>query len=99
MRGQTNLCMLVYVLRCLCESVCVHGLLTRVCSWHFAAISFSPATSEAGRCGGDGHGLDDTYGIEGHGEVRVSKCHLRLLDKRLLVLCSSTMHCTDMIEG
>ena len=63
-------------LRGLCESVCTHGLLTRVHSCHFAVMSSSPETSWARACDDEGNGLDDIYEVEGQDEVRVSKSPL-----------------------
>ena len=78
MRRQTNLRVLVYFLRCRCESVqaCVHGLLTWVRSCHFVVMSYNPETSGVQPCGGDGNGLDRSYDVEHQGEVRVNKYHL-----------------------
>ena len=63
-------------LRCRCESVCVHGLLTRAHSCHFAVMSSSPETSWARACDDEGNGLDDIHEVEGQDEVRVSKSPL-----------------------
>ena len=56
-------------------SVSVRGLLTRVCSRHFAVMSHSSKTSGARPCDGtvqcnsEGHGLDNC-GVADKGEVR-----------------------------
>ena len=64
----------VVVCACLCESICVDGLLTRVRSCPFAVISSSPGNSGMRPCGGDDNGLDDIYGVglgvEVRGEVK-----------------------------
>ena len=47
----------------------MHALLTRARSCHFAVTSYSPETSGARTCDGDGKCLGDNYDVEGQGEV------------------------------
>ena len=89
MGRQTNLRMLVYYLRCLCESVCVHSLLTRVSRCHFAATPSSRETPRVRPCISDGNGLDDNYKVEGQGEVSEN---MPPLTARQYVACTSREH-------
>ena len=75
-RRQINLCMWVWCFSCLrmclrpclCASIPMHGLPTRVRS-HLTVISYSPETSGSRSCGGDNNGLSQTHKLLFSGSI------------------------------